>query len=130
VKLWSREALVLGGIYNVLNIPFFILYSETLFKILFVAFFVSALMLCFNKTPKFISYIINHHPVISYYLCSFGWIIYFIIIALVGILLLAIMFEWQDKTLEIALSLYSFISTWGTPVSLLIAFLRTKIKKA
>lgn len=128
MKIWSREALVLGGIYSVLDILLLILNSDIIREILFVLFIIFAVMLCLNKTPEFISYIIKHHPVISYYLCSFGWIIYFIIIALIGIIPLATLFEWQDNTIETMMKIYSAISTWGTPVSLLIAFIRTKTK--
>lgn len=129
MKLWSKEALVLGGIYSVLDIPLLILNLETIREILFVLFIVFAVMLCLNKIPVFISYIIKHYPIISYYLCSFGWIIYFIIITMIGIIPLAALFEWQDNTIEILMKIYSFICTWGTPLSLLLAFLRTKLKR-
>lgn len=129
MKLWSKEALVLGGIYSVLDMPLLILNLDTIREILFVLFIAFANMLCFNKTPVFISYIIKHYPAISYYLCSFGWIIYFIIIAMIGIIPLAALFEWKDTTFENMMKIYSFICSWGVPVSILTAFLRTKLKK-
>ncbi len=80
MKLWSKEALVLGGMYGVLDTPFSLLGFESISDILLLLFIGCAIMLCFNKIPKLISYTINHYTKISYYLMAFGVAQYFGII--------------------------------------------------
>lgn len=81
MKLWSKEALVLGGAYGVLDTPFALLGLEIISDILFGLFIICVIMLCFNKTPKFISFMMNKYPKTSYYLTAIGWIPYFMIIS-------------------------------------------------
>ena len=116
MKLWSKEALLLGGIYGILEAPFTYLKCEFITDILFFVFVCCAIMLCFNRTPKFISKTMENYPNISYYLVSIGWIPYFVILgtilfilsdistlfhirASVGVLLkhLVTIAKWQDS---------------------------------
>jgi len=129
MKLWSKEALVLGGVYGVLDTPFSLLNLELISEILLVAFIISAILLCFNKTPKFVTYITSQFPQTAYYLSSIGWIIYFAIIGLITIIVMAGIFEWPDNTLKDTMKIFNFICLWGIPFSLLIAFIREKINK-
>ena len=62
MKLWSKEALVLGGMYGVLETPFTYLGFEKIANILFVVFIWCMIKLCFNKTPKFIAKTIENYP--------------------------------------------------------------------
>ncbi len=80
MKLWSKEALVLGGLSGILETPLSLLEFDNLANIFFILFIICMLMLCFNQTPKFLSYFISHDPKTSYYLCAVGWIPYFMII--------------------------------------------------
>ena len=80
MKLWSKEALVLGGIYGVLATPFSLLGFELISDVVFLLFIVYAIMLLFNKTPKFISFVMNKYPKMTYYLAAIGWVPYFMII--------------------------------------------------
>lgn len=129
MKLWSKEALVLGGIYGVLGTPFSLLDFKNISFFLFLLFIGCVLSLCFNKKPRFIKYIINHSPEISYYLSAIGWIVYFTIIALVGIIIMASVFNWQDCTLESIMNIFNLISVLGIPVSLVVAFIRKRLRR-
>jgi len=87
MKLWSKEALVLGGIYGVLDTPFSLLGLEMLSNAVFLLFVAGVFLLCFNKTPKLLTGIISKYPRTSYYLAAVGWIPYavaVIFLALVG----------------------------------------------
>lgn len=130
MKLCSKEALLLGGIYSVLATPLSYLDQEgTVSAVLFLGFVVGMVLLCFNKVPKFIYYVINHYPRTSYYLISIGWVPYFVFIGLAGIIAVASFFEWGEETLNIVMKVFGYISIVGIPLSLLIAFLREKFCK-
>ncbi|MBO4294968.1 MAG: hypothetical protein J5896_05960 [Alphaproteobacteria bacterium] len=129
MKLWSREALVLGGVYSVLSTPF--VYgrsqiSEHILSILFIIFALYLVLLCFNKTPKLIAHILNTYPGMSYYLTAIGWIPYFAMIFITGLFVSSYFIEnditslliWIGYTLELAI-----------PVSVIIAFIRQKNEK-
>lgn len=130
MKLWSKEALVLGGIYSVLITPF--AYGnnaviEQISSILFVIFMICAIMLCFNKTPKFVLFTLNRYPKISYYLAAFGWIPYFTFIAVVSLFISAYFIEYDKNNIEWWLKIMHYILEFGIPISLIIAFIRQKI---
>ena len=55
MKLVSKETLVLGGLYYVADTPFTLMGAEFITDILLLAFVGCCVMLCFNKTPKFLS---------------------------------------------------------------------------
>ena len=86
MKLWSREALMIGGIYSVLSAPFLIL-----------------------KTP-------------------IGWLPYFLIIGIFATFICAGVFSWNDNVLNRTIGVFNLICSWGLPVSLIVAYIRTKIK--
>ena len=130
MKLWSKEALVLGGIYSVLNTPF--VYSnnaviEQISTILFFIFFICVVMLCFNKIPKFITYVINKYPKIAYYLSAFGWIPYFSIITVVSLFISAYFIKYDENNIEWWFNITHYVLEFGIPVSLIIAFIRQKL---
>lgn len=98
MKLWSKEALVLGGIYGVLETPLSLLNFENISDILFILFIICILMLSSNRTPKFLSEFISKFPKTSYYLAAIGWIPYFMIITTI-VFLGSTYLEWQGQTI-------------------------------
>lgn len=129
MKLWSKEALVLGGIYSVFNSPF--VYGgntviEHISALLFLIFITCAIMLCFNKTPKFISYILYKYPKISYYLSAFGWIPYFTIVAVMILFVSSHFVEYNENNIEPWLHAMHYILELGIPVSLIVAYIWQK----
>ena len=130
MKLWSKEALVLGGIYGVLSAPLTYLNLDNISMIVFAIFILCMLMLCFNKTPKFLDKIIKNYPKTAYYLASIGWIPYFVIISIVGFVALGCFIEYSDNVVEILVKLFVWILNLAIPVSVVIAFIRQKLNKA
>ena len=134
MKVWSKEAFLLGGIciYGVLSTPFTYFHnniSEQIFSLILALFIILMLFLCLNKVPSFITYILKQHPDLSYYLISIGWVAYFLIIGIVVLPVLAGIFEWQDTTIEKTTSIFNFICNWGILISLLVAFIKSKLSK-
>ncbi len=132
MKLWSKETLVLGGLYSVIGTPFAYIENNLVEQIssgLLIIFFLFTIALCFNKTPKFISLLINKHPNISYYLASFGWIPYFMIIGFATIFIYVYFNDYTETSVTILEKLYIWILNLGFPFSLLIAFIRQKLNK-
>jgi hypothetical protein len=130
MKLWSKEALVLGGVYSVLSTPFAYsnkTVSELISSILIIAFIICAIMLCFNKIPKFITYILNKYHITSYYLAAFGWIPYFTIIAVVGLFISTYFIEYDENSIERLFKMMHYVLEFGIPVSITIAFIRKKM---
>lgn len=130
MKICSDESLLLGGLYCVFEIIFALLRLEVLRDILFLIFLISVIMLCFNKTPKYISYTLNKYPKTSYYLMSFGWVPYFMLICFVLFLAYIHLFDSVDNLhlyikyiipCSIAVLIMGFIS-------LIIAYIKVKIK--
>lgn len=129
MKLWSKEALVLGGIYSVLSTPFVYGHKTVLDQIssiLLFIFIICAIMLCFNKTPKFVSSLLNKYPMISYYLAAFGWIPYFTIVGIVSLFMSAYFIKYNENNIEWWFKIMHYILEFGVPVSLIIAFIRQK----
>ena len=129
MKLWSKEALVLGGAYGILDTPFALSGLEIISDILFGLFIICIIMLCFNKTPKFISFMMNKYPKTSYYLTAIGWIPYFVIIGMVVLFIFIVVFSWQDNTIETTTNIFNLICSWGAPVSLVIAYVRARKRR-
>lgn len=132
MKLWSKEALILGGIFGVLSTPF--TYSDNTFieKFsigLFWLFFFCALLLCFNKTPRFISWILNRYPRVSYYLISIGWIPYFVIVFLFTAFIVGFFIKYSDDMIDKQFLILSYITEFGLPFSLMIAFAKKHFYK-
>lgn len=130
MKLWSKEALILGGVYGVLSTPFTYFhnyFSEQIYFVLLGIFVVFMVLNFFNKTPSFIYTFIQQHPILSYYLISIGWIAYFLILGIIFIPLLASVLEWNDAIIKEVTDIFDIICTYGGPFSLLVAFIKRKI---
>ena len=128
MKLWSKEALVLGGIYGVLETPLSFLGLENASSILFLLFILGMFILCFNKTPKFLSNFISNHPKTSYYLCAIGWIPYFMFIAFITLIGSGYIIDYSDKTVEYSMNImsYPYTTIYLAITSLIIAFARKR----
>ncbi|MBO5440942.1 MAG: hypothetical protein J6A09_00040 [Alphaproteobacteria bacterium] len=126
MKLWSKEALVLGGIYGVLETPLFFLGFENTSGILFLLFILGMFMLCFNKIPKFLSNFILNYPKTSYYLTAIGWIPYFMFIVFVLLVGSGYIINYSDTTVEYSMNVmsYPYTTIYLALVSLIIALVR------
>lgn len=131
MKLWSREALMVGGIYSVLSTPFLILktpMTEQIDLFLFFLFILCMLFLYWSKFSSLISKQTDNFPKLSYYLISIGWLPYFLIIGIFAIFICAGVFSWSDNILDRTIGVFNLICSWGLPVSLVVAYIRAKIK--
>ena len=131
MKLWSREVLMVGGIYSVLSTPFLILktpMTEQINLFLFFMFIVCMFLLYWSKFSSLISKQTDNFPKLSYYLISIGWLPYFLIIGIIAISICAAVFSWSDNVLDRTIGVFNLICSWGLPVSLIVAYIRTKIK--
>ena len=132
MKLWSKEALLLGGIYGVLGTPFTYAENDLFEQILiglFVIFIFSALMLCFDKTPKFITWMLQHYPHLSYYLIAVGWIPYFAIVVPMLFFISGFFINYSDEELSSCFNIIYYILELGIPFSLIIAFIKERFYK-
>lgn len=128
MKLWSKEALVLGGIYGVLDTPFSLLGFELISEILFGAFVIGALMLLFNKTPKLISFVINQYPQTAYYLAAIGWVPYFMIIIGFAIMGSYQILGYSDAVLGYLLFGLAVLALPSVIISLIAAYIKAQKK--
>ena len=124
MKLWSKEALLLGGMYGILEAPFTYLKYEFITDILFIIFVCCAIMLCFSRTPKFISKTMNNYPNISYYLISIGWIPYFVISGLILFILSGFIIDYSESFLELVFNYLYYTLPLLIFASLVSAFIR------
>lgn len=126
MKLWSKEALILGGIYGVLETPLSLLGFKSISGILFLLFILGMFMLCFNKIPKFLSTLISNYPKPSYYLCAIGWIPYFMFIVFVMLIGSGYIIDYSDTTVEYSMNVmsYPYTTIYLAIASLIIAFVR------
>lgn len=131
MKLWSKEARVLGGMYGVLETPFSFSGVELISDVVFLAFIVCAIMLLFNKTPGFISFVISKHPQTAYYLAAIGWIPYLMIIIGFAMISSYQIFGYTDVVLEHLLFGLAISALLAAVVSLIVAYItaRKRIKK-
>lgn len=131
MKLWSREALMVGGVYSVLSTPFFILETpatEQINLFLFSVFIVCMFLLYWLKFSLLVRKQTDRFPRLSYYLLSIGWLPYFFIIGITAIFICTGISSWDDDILDKTIGIFNLICLWGLPVSLIIAYLRAKIK--
>ncbi len=126
MKLWSKEALVLGGMYGVLETPFTYLGFETVTDIFFVVFICCMVLLCFNKIPKFISKTIENYPKVSYYLASIGWIPYFVILVTIIISGIYYCLGYDGALFSLQIFCLGIIVIVANILSLLCAYVRYK----
>lgn len=126
MKVWSKEALVLGGIYSVLNAPLSLLRFEIISTGLFWFFLGSALMLCFNKTPKYLSLLVNNYPKTSYYLASFGWIPYAVLIITTVVFGGVFFVKYTEDFIVSFLYCVGYAGLAFIFISLLIAFMKAR----
>lgn len=124
MKLYSNEALCLGGIFSVVSAPFVYAGIEPIALILLFAFIVLMFGIAFNKVPFFVTYMINHHAKITYYLSSIGWIPYFAIAYPVVLIAICAFFDLSDKTSEFWFNVYVWALNLGAFISLLIAYIK------
>lgn len=131
MKLWSKEALMVGGVYSVLSTPFFILETpatEQINLFLFSVFIVCMFLLYWLKFSLLVRKQTDRFPRLSYYLLSIGWLPYFFIIGITAIFICTGISSWDDDILDKTIGIFNLICLWGLPVSLIIAYLRAKIK--
>ena len=131
MKLWSREALTLGGIYSVLSTPFLMLktpMAEQIALSLFAMFIICMFLLYSPKFSLWVGKQTDNFPKLSYYLMSIGWLPYFLIIGPLAIFICAGVFAWDDDILNSTMSVFNLICSWGLPVSLIVAYIRIKTK--
>lgn len=129
MKLWSKEALLLGGIYGILETPFTYLEFEFITDTLFIVFVCCAIMLCFNRTPKFISKTIENYTNTSYYLISIGWIPYFVILGTILFILSGFIIDYSESFLEMVFKYLYYILPLLMLVSLIAVFIKKQTSK-
>lgn len=118
MKLYSKEALLLGGLYTVLAIPF--AYFNTIISgILILLFVVLEIMLCFNKKLRFVEYLVTYYPKISYCLSSMGWYPYIFIIFTVSFTASGYFFDYQDDSIEKVFSIFDYTTSILLIISLI-----------
>lgn len=131
MKLWSRESLMVGGVYSVLSTPFLILetpITEQINLFLLFIFIACMFLLYWVKFSLLIRKQADRFPKLSYYLMSIGWLPYFFIIGITAIFICTGVFSWNDDILNKTIDIFNLICLWGLPGSLIIAYLRAKIK--
>ena len=128
MKLYSKEVLILGGIYNVLDTPFAYANIDYITDFLFIAFVLFMFMLLFNRVPKFISYLQNKYPTISYYLAAIGWIPYFLFLTFFMIILISLYQEDLAQNIMQAIFPIKGIDLILAGISLIVAFVRRRLK--
>ncbi len=129
MKLLSKEALVLGGVYGVVDAPFTIIGLDIITDILFVAFIICIIMLCFNKKPLFLAKIMANYPKTSYYLSSIGWIPYLTWIVILGLTISFYYFGLLAIQLKQQLWYLGIFDISAVILSLSIAMIRTQTNK-
>lgn len=118
MKLYSKETMILGGLYTVLAIPF--AYFNTIISgILILLFVVLEIMLCFNKKLRFVEYLVTYYPKISYCLSSIGWYPYVFIIFMIGLIASGYFINYPDYFIEKVFSIFDY----STSVLLIISLI-------
>jgi len=130
MKLLSKEALVLGGVYGVIDAPFTYMQLELVTDVFFIVFIICALMLCFNRTPKFLLYTIQNYPRTCYYLSSVGWIPYFSFIVLLGIVGNYYCLGYANDLLKQQIVYLGIFNLFAAVISFGVAFIRASCKKS
>lgn len=118
MKLYSKEALLLGGLYTVLAIPFTYL-NKTSSGILLLLFIGLAIMLYFKKKLMFLERMISSYPKISSCLSSMGWYPYIFIIFTVSFTTFGYFINYPDYFIEKVFSIFDY----STSVLLIISLI-------
>ena len=126
MKLWSKESLIIGGLYGILETPLSFLGMDKVTDILFLLFIVLIFALCLGKTPKFLSEFIHKYPRTSYYLTSIGWIPYFLIVATAVIWEIGFLLGYSEYLLESLLYGTAYLGLGLALLSLIVAFIKRK----
>ena len=116
MKLYSKEAMLLGGLYTVSAIPFTYL-NKSSSGILMLLFISLAIILYLNKELRFLERIIAGYPKISYCLSSIGWYPYVFIIFTVSFTASGYFMDYQDDFIENIFAIFDY----GTSVLLIIS---------
>ena len=126
MKLWSKEALVLGGVYGALDTLFSLLGVDFLSDVIFLSFFVCVIMLLFNKIPKFISFMMNKYPRTTYYLAAIGWIPYLMLVITFVMMGSYQIWGYADTVLGYLLFGQAVLELLSVIISLIVAYLKAK----
>ena len=130
MKLYSKETLLFGGLYELLSIPFAYAEIDNFSGMLLFFFAVGVLLIFVNKTPRFIKYILDNYPKSAYYCSSFGWLPYCRILTIIVLFCWGVVFTPDDNFFDTAVKLVDNILSFGLPASLLIAFAYSKTIKS
>ena len=126
MKLWSKESLVIGGLYGILETPLSFLEMEKITDILFLLFIALIFLLCLGKTPKFLSEFIRKYPRISYYLTAIGWVPYFLMVVIAIILGIGFLSGSLEHLQENVLYGTAYLGLALALLSLIVAFIKSK----
>lgn len=126
MKLIQKETLLLGGLYGVFDTSFSLFNFEILRDILFIVFLVSLVMLCFNKTPQYVSFVAIKYPKTSYYLSAIGWVTYFMILALLIFLISQFFINYSDDFFAKFAYGLMYCGACGAVLSLIFAFIKAR----
>ena len=126
MKLLQKETLLLGGLYGVSDTSFSLFNFEILRDILFIVFLISLVMLCFNKTPQYLSFVATKYPQTSHYLSAIGWVTYFMIIAFLIFLISHFFIKYPDDFFAKFVYGLMYCGVCGAVLSLLFAFIKAK----
>ena len=118
-----------GGAYMLLSTPFSLLGLSAISDILFTVFIILAMLLFFNVKLKFIDNIKNEHETWSYYLCSFGWVPYFMAVVFLILVSTYILLGYEQRLFAIGLLTLGLFAEAAFIVSPIVAFLKKKFKK-
>ena len=118
MKLYSKEALLLGGLYTVLAIPFTYL-NKTSSGIILLLFIGLAIMLYFKKKLMFLERMISGYPKISSCLSSMGWYPYIFIIFTVSFTASGYFINYPDYFIEKVFSIFDYSTSVLLVISLI-----------
>ena len=118
--MYSKEALLLGGLYTVLAIPFTYL-NKTSSGILLLLFIGLAIMLYFKKKLRFVEYLVTYYPKISYCLSSIGWYPYVFIIFTIVLIASGYFINYPDYSIEKVFSIFDYTTSILLVISLVYA---------
>jgi len=129
MQLYSKQALVLGGLYTLLLYACGFLHMDFVIGFLNIIFFVSLIMLCCDERPRFVTMFIKKFPLSAYYVSSFGWLPYLWIVGFFALLWSAMFAETSSWVDTVLVDAFDYTAIWGIPVSLLAAFIRLKANR-